>query len=449
MTRWWASPGFAHALAAAGLPVASDAVETFTRALRQVDLGDPRQVYWAGRATLCRSPDDIPRYDLAFENWFGGTVPSAHAAARAAAAPRPHRCAECRPAAADAGGDAPRLRVAADDTEILRHRDIAELTAAERAHLAELIASLRPRPPTRPALRLRPSRRGPVDPRRTMRDMLAAGGEPVRPRHHRKATRPRRMVLLLDVSGSMSPYADALLRFAHVVARSNPAGTEVFSLGTRMTRLSRALRVRDPELALAAAGRAVPDWAGGTRLGETLRAFLDRWGRRGLARGAVVVIFSDGWERGDPTLLAEQMAQLRRLAHAVLWVNPHAGADGYQPVQSGIAAALPFIDRLLAGHSLATLQELLEEIRRDDLTDAEPVPPFRVSRRPSEQSRTHHLTLRALEARCASLSPSTERHIRTRWSRGCSSCTTCVTGSARSAPWSAATPATAVRAPFT
>jgi uncharacterized protein with von Willebrand factor type A (vWA) domain len=194
--------------------------------------------------------------------------------------------------------------------------------------------------------------------------MLAAGGEPVRPRHHRKVTRPRRVVLLLDVSGSMSPYADALLRFAHVVARANPAGTEVFSLGTRMTRLSRAIRARDPELALAAAGRTVPDWAGGTRLGDTLRAFLDRWGRRGLARGAVVVIFSDGWERGEPALLAEQMAQLKRLAHVVIWVNPHAGAQGYLPVQSGIAAALPFIDRLLAGHSLATLQDLLDEIRR-------------------------------------------------------------------------------------
>jgi uncharacterized protein len=355
--------GFAHALAAAGLPVASDAVETFTRALRQVDLSDPGQTYWAGRATLCRSPDDIPRYDLAFESWFGPTVLAR--TARRGQEPRRARIAALdATGAADAGGDAPRLRVAADDAEILRHRDIAELSAAERAHLAELIAALHPRPPTRPALRLRPSRRGPVDPRRTLRHMLAAGGEPVRPRHHRKATRPRRVVLLLDVSGSMNPYADALLRFAHVVTRANPAGTEVFSLGTRMTRLSRALRTRDPERALAAAGRAVPDWAGGTRLGETLRAFLDRWGRRGLARGAVVVIFSDGWERGEPALLAEQMPQLRRLAHAVFWVNPHAGVDGYLPVQSGIAAALPFIDQLLAGHTLATLAKLLERIRR-------------------------------------------------------------------------------------
>jgi hypothetical protein len=353
--------GFARALAAAGLAVASDSVETYTRALRQVDIADPRQVYWTGRATLCRGPDDIPRYDLVFESWFGGTLPRA----------APHRKEQPRRSqivaldatgGTDAGSDAPQLRVAADDTEILRHRDIAELTAAERAHLAELIAELRPRPATRPALRRRPSRRGRIDPRRTVRRMLAAGGEPVRPRYHHKASRPRRTVLLLDVSGSMSPYADALLRFAHIVARSN-RGTEVFSLGTRMTRLSRALSIRDPELALATAGRAVPDWAGGTRLGETLRAFLDRWGRRGLARGAVVVIFSDGWERGDVTLLGSQMAALRRIAHTVLWMNPHAGADGYQPVQSGIAAALPFLDRLLAGHSLATLQALLDEIR--------------------------------------------------------------------------------------
>jgi uncharacterized protein with von Willebrand factor type A (vWA) domain len=353
--------GFARALAAAGLPVASDSVETYMRALRQMDLADPQQVYWAGRATLCRGPDDIPRYDLVFENWFGGTAP-APTAAPARRQRRSRIAALDATGAGDAHSEAPQLRVAADDTEILRHRDIAELTAIERAHLAELIAALHPRPPTRPALRLRPSHSGRIDPRRTLRHMLAAGGEPVRPRHHRKATRPRRIVLLLDVSGSMSPYADALLRFAHVVARNNPA-TEVFSLGTRMTRLSRPLRIRDPELALAAAGRAVPDWAGGTRLGETMRAFLDRWGRRGLARGAVVVIFSDGWERGDPILLADQMAALRRLAHAVLWVNPHAGADGYQPVQSGIAAALPFLDRLLAGHSMATLQELLDEIR--------------------------------------------------------------------------------------
>ncbi|HKN98937.1 MAG TPA: VWA domain-containing protein, partial [Pseudonocardiaceae bacterium] len=180
---------------------------------------------------------------------------------------------------------------------------------------------------------------------------------------HRAATRPRRLVLLVDVSGSMKPYADALLRFAHVITRRAPGSTEVFTLGTRMTRVSRQLRLRDPEQALTAASNAVPDFAGGTRLGEGVRAFLNRWGQRGVARRAVVVLFSDGWERGDPALLAEQMARLRRLAHSVIWANPHAGQADYRPVQSGIAAALPYVDSLVAGHSLAALEAILREIR--------------------------------------------------------------------------------------
>lgn len=357
--------GFGRALAAAGMPVPLDATTAYLDALEHIDIGDPVQVYWAGRATLCRAPDDLARYNAAFASWFGGTVPTASRThGRRTRTARTASLIRTDPSGTYRDDQAPQLQVAADDADILRHRDIAELTAAERAHLTELLTRLRPDPPRRAALRLAPSRRGPVDPRRTLRAMLAAGGEPVRPAHHRRATRARRVVLLVDISGSMRPYADALLRFAHVMVRAAPASTEVFSLGTRMTRLSRALRARDPEIALAATSRAVPDWAGGTRLGDTLRAFLDRWGRRGLARGAVVVVFSDGWERGDAALLGEQMSQLRRLAHRVLWVNPHAGHDSYEPIQSGISAALPHIDRLLAGHSLATLEELLEEVHR-------------------------------------------------------------------------------------
>lgn len=357
--------GFTRALEAAGLPTVGDGTACYLQALQEIDLTDPAQVYWAGRVTLCRQADDLPRYDAAFANWFGGApaprmVVTDHRPRRAQIA-----ALQRSDAAAEGDGDEPDdpLQVAASEAEVLRHRDLAALTAAERAHLRELLATLRPRPPMRAAVRRRRARHGTLDPRRTLRDMLASGGEPVRLHHHQPASRPRRVVLLIDVSGSMSSYADALLRFAHVVTRANPASTEVFSLGTRMTRLSRALRVRDAELALTAAGRAVPDWAGGTRLGETLRAFLDRWGQRGVARGAVVVVFSDGWERGDPTMLGEQMARLRRLAHTVLWVNPHAGKRGYAPVQSGIAAVLPYLDRLLAGHSLATLDELLCEVR--------------------------------------------------------------------------------------
>ncbi len=169
---------------------------------------------------------------------------------------------------------------------MLRQRDLSELTDAEREHLRVLMALLRRR----------------------------AGG------------RHRRVVLLVDVSGSMGHYSDTLLRFAHDVARRMP--TEVFTLGTRLTRITRQLRQRDAERALSAASRAVPDYSGGTRLGETMQAFLDRWGQRGVARRAVVVVFSDGWERGDATALAEQMQRLRRLAHRVLWVNPHAGRAG-------------------------------------------------------------------------------------------------------------------------
>jgi len=174
-------------------------------------------------------------------------------------------------------------------------------------------------------------------------------------------------VLLLDVSGSMSGYADALLRLAHTLTRAletRGGRVETFTVGTRLTHLTRALRSRDAERALVAAGSAVPDWSGGTRLGETLRVFVDRWGRRGLARGAVVVVFSDGWERGDAALLGEQVRRLRAVAHRVVWVNPHRGKAGYEPVQQGILAVLPHVDDLVAGHSLATFAELVEVVAR-------------------------------------------------------------------------------------
>jgi len=169
-------------------------------------------------------------------------------------------------------------------------------------------------------------------------------------------------VLLVDVSGSMAPYADSLLRLAHRIHSAWPRRTEVFTLGTRLTRVTRPLSHRDPDAALIAAGETVPDWSGGTRLGESMRAFLDRWGQRGLARGAVVVVFSDGWERGDSALLAEQTARLARLAHSVIWSNPHRGKPGYAPVQAGIAAVLPHVDQLVAGHSMAAFDAVLEVI---------------------------------------------------------------------------------------
>ena len=264
----------------------------------------------------------------------------------------------------DDGDRSPQVHARASGTEILRHRDLGELTPAEREHLHRLLAMLRPELPTRSSRRLRPSAHGAHDPGRTLRAALRNQGELSELRRRDHSPRPRRIVLLIDVSGSMEPYADALLRFAHVVVRRSPAAVEAFTLGTRLTRVTRELRLRDPERALAAAATAIPDWSGGTRLGEVLRAFVDRWGQRGAARRAVVVVFSDGWERGDPTLLGTQLARLRRLTHRLVWVNPHVGKEGYAPVQGGIVAALPFLDDLLAGHSLATLERLLEVVRR-------------------------------------------------------------------------------------
>jgi uncharacterized protein with von Willebrand factor type A (vWA) domain len=266
-------------------------------------------------------------------------------------------------AAEDAAADP--LRVAASATEILRHRDVATLDPRERARLSALFAALPVVPPVRAAARRTPHRRGDVDASRTLRASLRRMGEPARIHHRRRSERPRRVVLLIDVSGSMSGYADALLRLAHrYVTVARPGLVEVFSVGTRLTHLTRPLRLRDPDRAIAAAGAVVPDWSGGTRLGETLKAFQDRWGRRGTARGAVVVIFSDGWERGDATLLGDQVAGLQRLAHRVIWVNPNRGKPGYAPVQQGIAAVLPHVDAFVAGHSLATFAELTEEVRR-------------------------------------------------------------------------------------
>ena len=348
--------GFARALRHGGVACGPERVQAFVAAVDLVDVARREDVYWAGRVTLCGEPDDLPRYDAAFAAWFGGVPP----------APPGRRARQASHLAALGSGTArhsraaPTLKVAASDVEVLRRRDIATLSPAEKRHLNELLTTLEPVPPTRRALRRTPARRGEIDPRRTLKDVLATG-ETTRPRRRRRATRPRKVVLLIDVSGSMKPYADALLRFAHVVARRMPV--EVCTLGTRLTRVTRQLRHRDPEQALAAAARAVPDYEGGTRLGETLKVFLDRWGQRGAARRAVVVICSDGWERGDAALLAEQAQRLRRLAHKVVWVNPHAGHDGYEPVQSGIVAALPHLDRLLAGHSLGTLHALLEEVR--------------------------------------------------------------------------------------
>lgn len=361
--------GFTVVLRHAGLAITTDRVAAFVEAVDQLDVTSRTQTYWAGRLTLCSDADDIPRYERAFADWFTPPRESGRATELIdqRKPPPPKLAALTSPSGQgenDDASDEPQLLARASGTEMLRHRDLSELSPAEREHLRRLLALLKPEPPQRRSRRLRPARRGVPDARRTLRAALRDGGEFRELRRRDTSVRPRKVVLLVDVSGSMEPYADALLRFAHVVVRRAPASTEVFTIGTRLTRVTRELRMRDPERALAATGRAIPDWSGGTRLGEVLRAFVDRWGQRGAARRAVVVVFSDGWERGETDLLGAQCARLARLAHQVVWVNPHAGKDGYAPVQGGIVAALPHLNELLAGHSLATLERLLEVMAR-------------------------------------------------------------------------------------
>jgi uncharacterized protein with von Willebrand factor type A (vWA) domain len=354
--------GFARTLRHAGVAASPERVQTLLAAVDTLDVTSAPDVYWAGRITLCTEPDDLPTYDAAFAAYFADTP----LRARPPAQPVPRRVVLPFGVEAPAGEDEgePIEHARASATEVLRHRELLALSAAERDEIRRLLALLAPATAPRRSRRHRPSRRGDVDPPRTVRRMLRHGGEPARLARRARRTRPRRLVLLVDVSGSMGPYADALVRFAHAAVRRRPGATEVFTVGTRLTRVTRQLRHRDPDAALRACGNAIPDWSGGTRLGEALKAFLDRWGQRGVARGAVVAIFSDGWERGDPALLAEQMRRLARLAYRVVWVNPHKGRAGYAPLVGGMAAALPHVDEFVTGHSFAALEELVEVIAR-------------------------------------------------------------------------------------
>lgn len=352
---------FTHALRAAGLSIGPDRAQSFLDATARLDAGERRHAYWAGRATLCNGPDDFIVYDKTFERWF--TAEDRKPAELPQVPTRYVTQAEI--GAEDEGGEASENRlvaVLASAEDVLRHRDVAGLSGIERQHLARLFAGLDVTLPLRRSRRRTRYRRGDIDPARTVRDQLRRAGEPGPLRYRREQQRTRRIVLLIDVSGSMEAYADSLLRLAHRVVSAAPRSTEVFTLGTRLTRVTAALRIKDPDDALRVAGQSVPDWSGGTRLGETLRAFVDRWGQRGVARGSVIVIASDGWERGDPALLGEQVHRLQRLAHLVLWSNPHRGKAGYAPIQGGIAAVLPYLDQLVAGHSLAAFAELLELI---------------------------------------------------------------------------------------
>jgi uncharacterized protein len=328
---------FGRALRDAGLNVGTGRIADFCRAAA---LLPPDDLYWAGRATLVTRSTDIPVYDETFRAFFGPP-------------------AEVRPLPAIV-----RIRVEgevetglASEVELLREKSFARCSQAELAALGQLMRRLPLVVPERRSRRRIPARKGAPDLRRTLRRSFRTGGEPVERawRERRRVRRP--LVLLLDVSGSMDAYSRALVMFAHGALRSGRR-VEAFCFGTRLTRVTRSLGAADADEAIGRAASEVVDWDGGTRIGESLKAFLDEYGHGGLARGALVLICSDGLEVGDPELLAEQMARLHRLAYRVVWLNPLQEDPAYEPLARGMKAALPEVDLFASGHSLASLEEL-------------------------------------------------------------------------------------------
>lgn len=355
---------FGRILRRAGLAGGMDRTVEFARALDELDVTRREDVYWAGRVTFCTRPEDLKLYDRAFrlfwedsgrgrgvrppETRFSITIPED-------SVQPPKKSVEESPA----GEEAVPLRYS--PVEVLKKKDFAECTPEELAELDRLLVDLRLSGALRRSRRLEPAVRGQHDLRKTLRGALRTGGEPVRPYFRKARTRPRRVILLLDVSGSMALYSRALLRFLHAGVLSGER-LEAFALGTRLTRLTKELATRDPDRALRGVSEAVDDLSGGTRLGDTLKEFVDGWGQRGMARGSVVVILSDGWDRGDISVLAEQMHRLSRLSYRTIWTNPLKAAPGYQPLARGMAAALPYTDEFLSGHNFESLEELVRAV---------------------------------------------------------------------------------------
>jgi uncharacterized protein with von Willebrand factor type A (vWA) domain len=359
----------ARAMRAGGARVGTGEVEAAARALGVVG-ASPTDSYLAMRAVMCSRREDLAVFDAAFNAVFGvqavpmTTAPPPIPPGVELALPRTP-FGEGPPAAGAA--EDPEVRPAAwSDVELLLEKDFAEYTDAERALARVVVAQLARRGPTRRSRRLRAVRTRGVRPdlQRTLRASLRLGGEPLDRRWSEPSTKPRKLVLVCDVSGSMATYARVLLQYMHASVATHRR-VEAFAFGTRLTRLTRELDVRDPDRALARAAEAVQDWSGGTRIGHSIAVLNREHGRR-IGRGAVVVILSDGWDRGDPEQLADEMARLRRSAHRVVWLNPLKAAAGYEPLARGMAAALPHTDHFLAGNSLASLAELamiLEETR--------------------------------------------------------------------------------------
>jgi uncharacterized protein len=368
---------FSRRLHDAGVPVTSERATWFAQALGVVEPISRRRLYWTARASFVSDRMQVPMFDAVFFSVFGSgprrddsPLPEA-APTEAPPAGEPRRTVEGdQPSGATPSrSSGPRgeptqdlpVPVLASDEEVLRSKRFDALTPDELARLYRLMTHVRVATPMRRTRRAERHRRGErIDMRRTLRGSLRTGGDPMRLARRRRRIVPRRLVMLCDISGSMEPYARAYLQF--LTAAGSESNAEAFAFATRLTRLTRALSSRNPERAIQRAATAAPDWSSGTRIGDALKTFNDRHGRRGMARGAVIVILSDGWERGDPALVAREMERLRRLAYRIVWVNPRMSARAFEARAGGLVAALPFCDALVSGHSLDALDEVVDAI---------------------------------------------------------------------------------------
>jgi uncharacterized protein with von Willebrand factor type A (vWA) domain len=387
---------FGVALHTAGLPVGPDRCERLARALTVMNASSLADFRACALATMVSSPSQLPTFDRVFTAIFGDRspfgvrlpgVPSLSPGSNADDSPAPGGSSAAEPGRltsgrqfAEAGlrssedsDDLPEgqaLRQLASAAEQLRSRDFTELSPAELHQLVSLMRELTLAIPPRRTRRYRgPSKGKRPDLRRTMRRAQRYGGEVIQLSRQARVMRPRRLVVLCDISGSMEPYARALLMLMYVLygaqsqgARAQQRGAsrpELFSFATRLTRLTPALSAASPDTMLVKAGEAAPDWSGGTRIGGALKEFNDRYGAPGMARGAVVLIISDGWDTGDPEMLGQQMARLDRLAHRIVWANPRTQSPRYRPEVGGMAAAWPFCDAVVSAHNLDALDDLL------------------------------------------------------------------------------------------
>jgi uncharacterized protein len=380
---------FGRDLRGRGLPVGTGRILTFCRAVASLGLADRDSLYWAGRISLIARQDQIEAFDEAFDDWYASLdrsgelsielqLPGAGADSEVHDVELPLELeVQLGSTAAEWHGlqdedeepeddEEAGIRIVASGVEVLRSKSFGELTDEERARVAKMIRELVVRAPRERMRRTKPSAKGSVfDLRRTLRSSLRTQGEPFERAWKTRRSRVRPLVLILDVSGSMAPYSRALMQFAYA-AMAAGRRVEVFCFGTRLTRVTRTLRTKDPDRALHEIGKQVEDWEGGTRIGESLKELLDGWSQRAALRGSVVVLCSDGLERGDPELLRAQMARLRRLAHKVVWVNPLKGSPRYEPLARGMTAALPSVDVFLAGHNLESLEHLGRVLGADE-----------------------------------------------------------------------------------